>query len=73
MALTVTQQPQKWHKRRQPGKGSIPSIPVHKLVHVPSARLKKAKSKLSDGFKTGSDLKKLTLKVMLKKLKENTD
>ena len=62
MASIVTQQLQIWHKKGQPRKGSIPLIPVHKLIHVPSARLRKAKSTLSDSFKTGSDLEKTNIK-----------
>ena len=33
-------------------------LPVHKLVHVPSARIKKVKKRenLSVGFRTGGDL-----------------
>ena len=63
VALTATQQLQKWHKKGQ-GKGSIPMLPVHKLVKVPSARLKKVKKgmKPSDGLKTGTDIEKPTLK-----------
>ena len=39
-------------------------LPVHKLVKVPSARLKKVKKgmKPSDGLKTGTDIEKPTLK-----------
>ena len=57
LALTPAQQLQKWHKKGQPGKGSIPMLPVHKLVKVPSARIKKVKSgsKREDGYKTGKD------------------
>ena len=63
VALTATQQLQEWHKKGQ-GKGSIPMLPVHKLVKVPSARLKKVKKgmKPSDGLKTGTDIEKPTLK-----------
>ena len=59
VALTATQQLQKWQ-----GKGSIPMLPVHKLVKVPSARLKKVKKgmKPSYGLKTGTDIEKPTLK-----------
>ena len=64
LALTATQQLQKWHKKEKPGKGSIPMSPVHKLVHVPSARMKKLKKRetLSEGFRTGGDLEKSALK-----------
>ena len=39
-------------------------LPVHKLVHVPSARIKKLKKRenLSEGFRTGGDLEKSALK-----------
>ena len=64
LALTATQQLQKWHKKGKPGKGSIPTLPVHKLVHAPSARIKKLKKRenLSEGFRTGGNLEKSTLK-----------
>ena len=64
LALTATQQLQKWHKKGKPGKGSIPMLLVHKLVHVPSARIKKLKKRenLSEDFRTGGDLEKSALK-----------
>ena len=40
VALTATQQLQRWHTKGQQGKGSIPMLPVHQLVKVPSARRK---------------------------------
>ena len=63
VALTATQQLQKWHIKRQ-RKGSIPMLPVHKLVKVPSARLKKVNKGMKpyDGLKTGTDIEKPTLK-----------
>ena len=45
LTLTATQQLQKWHKKGKPGKGSILMLPVPKLVHVPSARIKKLKER----------------------------
>ena len=33
VALTATQQLQRWHKKGQQGKGSIPMLPVHQLVN----------------------------------------
>ena len=65
VALTATQQLQRWHKKGQQGKGSIPMLPVRQLVKVPSARLIKVKNskKLTDAFKTGTpDLEKPGLK-----------
>ena len=64
LALTATQQLQKWHKKGKPGKESIPVLPVHKLVHVPSARIKKLKKRenLSEGFRTVGDQEKSALK-----------
>ena len=43
LALTCTEQLQKWHRKGQKGKGSLPMLPVQKLVHIPSAKLKKRK------------------------------
>ena len=56
---------QKWHKKGKAGKGSIPMLPIHKLVKVASAGLRKVKQskKFADGFKTGStDVEKSRLK-----------
>ena len=65
VALTATQQLQRWHTKGQQGKGSIPMLPVHQLVKVPSARLIKVKNskRVLDAFKTGTpDLEKPGLK-----------
>ena len=69
LELTATQQLQKWHKKGKPGKGSVPMLPVHKLVHVPSARIKKLKKRenLSEGFRTRGDLEKSALKRNVEK------
>ena len=62
LVLTATQQLQTWHGKGKPGKGY--KLQVHKLVHVPLARIEKLKKrdKLLEGFRTEGDVEKSTLK-----------
>ena len=57
------------YKKGQKGKGSTPMLPVHKLVNIPSAGLKKLKanSEIEDGFRTGKGLEKPVLKETVSK------